>query len=96
MYAYNLLVKNGQGVWTYVRPGPDMEIPTLAELHQQIKHDLGFVPRWLETAATDEYLGVEDEVEIHATWFLLEIEGSQDHTLPPLAERIARDRDVGR
>jgi hypothetical protein len=36
-----------------------------------------------------EYVGVEPDFNINGTWFLMDIEGSQDHVLPPVAERIA-------
>lgn len=105
MYSYSLLVdkvdRSGVSVeWEPVRPGPDMMIPTLAALQAQVRVDLGFVPDWLTDCNPQEYLGVEEEVQVHShgsfshesTWFCLCIEGSEPHVMPPLAQMIAWER----
>jgi hypothetical protein len=97
MYAYNLLVNDGEGAWTQVRPGPEMRFPTLAALQAQVKADLGYLPGWLAECPPDEYIGVEDEIRVTSDafpdaeplWFVLDIEGSETAELAPLVQVIA-------
>lgn len=94
MYAYQLLVQRpgansvGENM-VPVRPGPDLELPTLPALKAQFMQDFGKLPEWMDVLSGKEYIGVEHEEVVEGVYFVADVEGSEDHQLPPVAERLA-------